>query len=85
MQYKRTILLGDNRSLQQQGSTNVITVITNKQSISVDLIQSTLSVPATSVFSFDLRIFQVQLLGGKSMKSLKKKATSSMNCVRLSD
>ena len=72
MQYKRTILLGDNRSLQQQGSTNVITVIKDKQSISVGLIQSTLSVQATSVFSLDLPIFQVQLLGGKSMKSLKK-------------
>ena len=83
MQYKRTISLGDNRSLQQQGSTNVITVITNKQSISVGLIHSTLSVQATSVFSLDLRIiFQVQLLGGNSMKSLKK-MLHSMNCVSI--
>ena len=82
MQYIRTISLGDNRSLQQQGSTNVITVITNKQSISVGLIQSTLSVQATSVFSLDLRIFQVQLLGGNSMKSLKK-MLHSMNCVSI--
>ena len=82
MQYKRTISLGDNRSLQQQGSTNVITVITNKQSISVGFIQSTLSVQATSVFSLDLRIFQVQLLGGNSMKSLKK-ILHSMNCVSI--
>ena len=82
MQNKRTISLGDNRSLQQQGSTNVITVITNKQGISVGLIQSTLSVQATSVFSLDLRIFQVQLLGGNSMKSLKK-MLQSMNCVSI--
>ena len=82
MQYKRTISLGDNRSLQQQGSTNVTTVITNKQSISVGFIQSTLSVQATSVFSLDLRIFQVQLLGGNSMKSLKK-ILHSMNCVSI--
>ena len=75
MQYKRTISLGDNRSLQQQGSTNVITVIKDKQSISVGLIQSTLLIQASSLYSLDLRIFQVQLLGGKSMKSLKKNAT----------